>query len=585
MRIRFWGTRGSVPTPGPSTVRYGGNTSCTEVRTDDGSLIVIDCGTGARALGQALVTEAEASGVAPRGTILISHTHWDHIHGLPFFAPLFVEGSEWDIYGPRGLAQNLDRVLAGQMEYHYFPVALDEASADTRYHDLVEGTFNVPGAVIVSRYLNHPALTLGYRIEADGAVLVYASDHEPHDVALAGGEPIPDQSADGRHVAFLRGADVVVHDTQYELANYGSKQGWGHSTMEYVVEVASEADVGTLVMSHHDPNRDDAAVDDLLLRAQARARDGLEVVAAAEGTMIEVLARGHARAAAGDASATAEPALETLAPCVVVAIDDPVLDAAVRAAALAEGLTVERPDEHGADLSDAVVVVDADDSRFTGIGAGALSVLGATRRAVPTAIATTVSDWLVLPCSIAHVRTKLRAAVLRRAARWLAAPVGPDEQARLASLHRLAVLDTPPDPSFDRLAELARAATGTPIALVTLVDEGRQWFKAHLGFDATETHRDESFCAHAILTADVMQVPDVLEDGRFADNPISVGPGRIRFYAGAPLTLHDGNRVGTLCVADRRPRVLSDEQVTELKRLADLVVDELEARAGIETSS
>lgn len=569
-----------MPSPGPGTVRYGGNTSCTEVRTDDGSLIVIDCGTGARALGQELLTEAERTGEAPHGTILISHTHWDHIHGLPFFAPLFVTGSTWDIYGPRGLVQNLDRVLSGQMEYHYFPVALEEASAETRYHDLVEGAFTLGSATVVTRYLNHPALTLGYRIEADDAVFVYASDHEPHDPALAGGEPIPEDSRDGRHVAFLSGADVVVHDTQYEAANYGPKTGWGHSTMEYVVAAASAAGVGTLVMSHHDPGRDDDSVDDLLQRARMRAGEGLEVVAAAEGLSLPVVGRGATQHSDSSASATAEFAVAALTPRVVVAIGDPTLGAAIRAAASAEGLTVESPEEHGENLSDAVVVVDADDGRFAGIGAGAASVLAATRRAVPTAVAATVSDWLVLPCSIAHVRTKLRAAVLHRAARWIAAPVTNDEEERLASLHRLHVLDTPADARFDEFADLARAATDTPIALVTLVDRDRQWFKAHLGFEATETHRDESFCAHAILAPDVMQVPDVFDDGRFADSPAALGPGRIRFYAGAPLTLRDGSRVGTLCVADRRPRVLNTEQVAELKRLAALVVDELEARAA-----
>jgi hypothetical protein len=348
--------------------------------------------------------------------------------------------------------------------------------------------------------------------------------------------------------------------------------------MEYVVQAASEARVGTLVMSHHDPSRDDAAVDDLLLRARALAANGLEVVAAAEGETLDVVGRGSSRWADGAASATAAPAVAALSPRVVIAIDEPGLEAAVRAAAVAEGLVVERPHESD-DLSDAVVIVDADDNQVAGIGGGAASVLAATRRAIPAALAATASDWLVLPCSIAHVRTKLRAAVLRRASRWLAAPVGEDEEARLASLHRLAVLDTPADARFDRLADLAREATETPIALVSLVDRDRQWFKARLGFDATETDRDQSLCAHAILTPAVMQVSDVLEDNRFADSPLALGPGRIRFYAGAPLTLHDGSRVGTLCVADRRPRVLNDEQVAELKRLADLVVEQLEASA------
>jgi phosphoribosyl 1,2-cyclic phosphodiesterase len=161
MRVRFWGTRGSIATPGPSTLRYGGNTACVEVRSESDTLVVLDCGTGAHSLGRSLLDGARRP---LRGHILISHTHWDHIQGLPFFAPLFVPGGEWDIYGPRGLAQSLHETLAGQMRYTYFPVTLEQLGAEIRYHDLVEGMFEVGEVRVRTQYLNHPALTLVDRV-------------------------------------------------------------------------------------------------------------------------------------------------------------------------------------------------------------------------------------------------------------------------------------------------------------------------------------------------------------------------------------------------------------------------------------
>src|SRR6516162_4516996 len=146
MQIQFWGTRGSLPKPGPTTIRYGGNTACVEVRAADGTLVILDCGTGAHGLGLALL----AAGRRPlRGHVLISHTHWDHIQGLPFFLPLFEKGNEWDIYAPKGLDQQLEQTLAGQMQYRYFPVTLEQLGATIRYHDLVEGSFEA-GAVHVT---------------------------------------------------------------------------------------------------------------------------------------------------------------------------------------------------------------------------------------------------------------------------------------------------------------------------------------------------------------------------------------------------------------------------------------------------
>src|SRR5262245_39970933 len=220
MRIRFWGTRGSLAKPGPTTLRYGGNTSCVEVRTHDETLMVLDCGTGAHGLGLSLTAAAKPP---LRGHLLITHTHWDHIQGFPFFTPLFVPGNEWDIYAPGGLGQQLEKILAGQMEYTYFPVTLAQLGAAIRYHDLAEGAFSIGAVRVVTQYLNHPALAMGYRLEVGGVTVVYATDHEPNappagdgaGAALASIGTPPVHEEDRRHVEFLADADLVIHDAQY----------------------------------------------------------------------------------------------------------------------------------------------------------------------------------------------------------------------------------------------------------------------------------------------------------------------------------------------------------------------------------
>lgn len=293
MHIRFWGTRGSLAKPGPSTIRYGGNTSCVEVRAADGTLIILDCGTGAHDLGQNLVTSGEQSN---RGHLLITHTHWDHIQGFPFFAPLFVPGNEWDVYAPQGLGRRLEDTLAGQMEYAYFPVTLGQLGATIRYHELAEGSFDLGAVRVTARYLNHPGLALGYRLEAGGVAMVYATDHEPHsrhqsEVADAA-QARPVHREDQRHVEFLAGADLVIHDAQYTLEEYPSKLTWGHTPAELAVDFALAARVKRLALFHHDPFRNDAAVDRLVETCRRRAAAGaLDVFAAAEGQMMELAER------------------------------------------------------------------------------------------------------------------------------------------------------------------------------------------------------------------------------------------------------------------------------------------------------
>ena len=290
MELRFWGTRGSIATPGPSTIRYGGNTSCVEVVTGAGRRFIFDCGTGARPLGAWLMANAPKPIEA---AILLSHTHWDHIQGFPFFTPLFVPGNRIIVCGPNGAQNSLPEVLAGQMEYTYFPVELAQLGADIEIRDLTEGTHDIGGGVRIStQFLNHPAITLGYRIEADGASLLYLCDHEPYWEPLwhSGAEPGKLSSilhdGDRRHAAFMQNADVVIHDAQYTPEEYPSKKNWGHSTYSYVTQMAVAANVKRLFLTHHDPVHNDFFIDDIESRAReivTALKSPLQVSCAREG--------------------------------------------------------------------------------------------------------------------------------------------------------------------------------------------------------------------------------------------------------------------------------------------------------------
>jgi CheY-like chemotaxis protein/phosphoribosyl 1,2-cyclic phosphodiesterase len=289
MRVRFWGTRGSIATPGPDTNHFGGNTSCVELTTASDDLFIFDCGTGARLLAAALM----ARGRKPiHSNILLGHTHWDHIQGFPFFVPAFVKGNSAAIYGPEGSHGSLHDVLAGQMEFTYFPVELNQLPATITYHDLTEGVRTIGGARVATQYLNHPAMTVGYRVEADGVAMVYLVDHEPFsdDLWRAGAEPGRIESilheGDRRHARFMADADLVIHDAQYTPEEYAAKKTWGHSSYDYVVRIAAAAGVRRLALTHHDPSHDDAFVADIERRARALAMElgtGLDVFCAFEG--------------------------------------------------------------------------------------------------------------------------------------------------------------------------------------------------------------------------------------------------------------------------------------------------------------
>jgi phosphoribosyl 1,2-cyclic phosphodiesterase len=285
MRVTFWGTRGSVPTPGPSTVRYGGNTACVEVRTNAGTFFILDSGTGIRELGLHLARLGEP--VAAH--LMLGHTHWDHISGFPFFTPVFVPGNRLHIYGARDLDRSLRDVLAGQMHYTYFPVPLGDLRAEMTFCELEEGKIHIQDAVVRSHYLNHTAVCMGYRIEADGASVAYVTDHEPYGLVEDGLRRGFIHGGDRRLIDFVRGVDLLIEDAQYTPEEYAAHRGWGHGSTDYVVDVAVEAGARRLALFHHEPTHTDADIDRMLDACRGRAAQAgssLEISGAAEGESI-----------------------------------------------------------------------------------------------------------------------------------------------------------------------------------------------------------------------------------------------------------------------------------------------------------
>lgn len=326
MKLRFWGTRGSIATPGVGTTRFGGNTSCVEAVTNAGQRIVFDCGTGVRLLGGHLLANTPLPITA---TILLGHTHWDHIQGFPFFAPVFIPGNRFTVCAPEGCNTSLGEALAGQMQYTYFPVALEQLGAAITYRNLTEGVHEIDGVRITAQYLNHPAITLGYKIEADDVSVLYLCDHEPYSTTLWRADAPPGKidsilhANDRRHALFMAGADVVIHDAQYTPEEYPSKKNWGHSTYTYAVELAAAAGVRKLFLSHHDPLHDDAFVANIEQRAREVAKQAgsaVEVFCAAEGW--EETVQPRAQAVGAMAAAGAQAASLEGSPLRILIVDD-----------------------------------------------------------------------------------------------------------------------------------------------------------------------------------------------------------------------------------------------------------------------
>jgi phosphoribosyl 1,2-cyclic phosphodiesterase len=282
MDATIWGCRGSLAVPGPDTVRHGGNTSCVEVELADGTLLVLDAGTGVRPLGLRL---AEHEGPIH---VLLTHLHLDHLEGLAFFVPIWSAGRDVHIWGPRSPLESLQDRIARYFSPPLFPIDIHDIPADLTFHDSPEEPWTIGGATIEAQPVSHPGPTLGYRVSADGGSLTYIPDHEP---ALGGDlEALPPEWLSGFAVADR--ADVLLHDSQYFEAEYETKVGWGHSSVAAAVAFARAARVGRLVLFHHDPLHTD---DDLLeLRARARelwGDDGVPPELAVEGTTMKLASR------------------------------------------------------------------------------------------------------------------------------------------------------------------------------------------------------------------------------------------------------------------------------------------------------
>lgn len=278
MNVKIWGCRGSIACPGPNTVKYGGNTTCYEIRSDAGDLLIIDAGTGIRELGDSIISEMPL-----KTCILFSHTHYDHVIGYPFFVPFFVPGNHIQLHGPIHFDKSFKSVMTELLDYSFFPVRMDELAATLDFHDLREEEFQFGPFHIKSIYANHPVTTLAYRITCDGKTFVFSGDTEPHHNYLEGDtEADPEEIEDvqmvineqrQKWISFLEEADLCLHDAQYTPEEYPKFKGWGHTAMDTAIDQCLEANVKKLLLTHHDPKRTDDQLDSLDLRWQKYLKD------------------------------------------------------------------------------------------------------------------------------------------------------------------------------------------------------------------------------------------------------------------------------------------------------------------------
>lgn len=292
MKIRFWGVRGSIPSPGPKTVRYGGNTTCIEVWTDDGQLIILDAGTGIFPLSQTLLAQMPV-----HVHIFSTHTHWDHIQGLPFFIPLFVPDNKVSIYGAYDPVsqKGIEQILSIQMQYRFFPIRESELNASINYITLREGEpVTIGRTTIIPVLMNHPVINFGYRIDCDGKSLFFTGDHEPsyniyesEDDEYAMFQTLIDEKNESI-IGKICDVDVLIADSSYTEEEYPAKKGWGHGTFDSCMRMGEQARVQQLYLTHHEPTRSDDALEAVFAESMAKRKIEVpEIELAREGLFIE----------------------------------------------------------------------------------------------------------------------------------------------------------------------------------------------------------------------------------------------------------------------------------------------------------
>jgi len=294
MKIHYWGVRGSIATPGKETVKYGGNTACVSVEIDD-TILIFDAGTGIRVCGNYLLSKKKKI----TGFIFISHTHWDHIQGFPFFVPAYIPGNTFTMYGPPSdiQDQSLRQIMEFQTKYEYFPISLSQLGADIQYIDCKEGTIDLNGFTIATCRINHPVTSFAYKVIHGGKIFVYGGDHEPYRNIYRDSADVSDMDEDllkeldanaeeqnRKIAAFLDNADLVSWDGQYTDQEYQLKKGWGHSSHGANIELAEKAKIKHLILTHHEPMNSDAKL--------AGIESELKKIAAQKGFILNMAKEG-----------------------------------------------------------------------------------------------------------------------------------------------------------------------------------------------------------------------------------------------------------------------------------------------------